>query len=812
MVPPSSERIDKFQVIRRLGRGGMGSVYLARDPDTDRLVAIKLLREGFDEEELRVRFAAEARSASALRHINIVTIFQTGTFLDRPFIVMEYIEGETFADLIARAPSVPVSRKLQLMDELCTGLQYAHAKGVVHRDIKPANVMIDQDGAVRILDFGIARLGAGGLTQTGAVIGTLNYMAPEQLAGQSVDARVDIFAAGLVLYELLSSRRAFPQSFPEVLRHIAVEEPQSLAALCPGIHPGLVALVDRCLRKQPGDRYPDFGTLRRDLSAVRQALDTQPVVLPETIIRTPPDAVSTDAGSGAADSPPSDTLRPPSASIVQDTIRSDSGRLQSDRWKTADQITNAIAPPAIDETIVRPPTGSTPVSPVPPAPTPAPSSESGSGASAASRPAPSPARTPSRAPAPAAIVVPAPKRAPAPRRARAFVSAVVPILVPVLVAAAIGGGVAIWRATISQPSSSAATPAPAVSSTPSSAQARAGGAAAVLSDQDREGDRLRTLARAEWSRGESSSALRDMTEAQRLDPGSAEDALLKELVGDAHSRASAAERDAEAKKAVNTSAYRSGSEKLHAADQLVRSGQMLQALKGYLEAAEQFGRAGRTAPVEPVRVGGAIKPPRQTKTVNPDYPAMARSARLEGVVILEATIGVTGKVTDVRVLRSIPLLDIAAMDAVRQWEYEPTILNGKAVPVIMTVTARFTLTPPQPAVEPVRVGGAIKPPTQVKRVNPVYPADAQAAGISGTVILDVTIGVDGTVTDVRVLRSIPKLDQAAVDAVRQWVYAPTLRDNVAIPVITTVAVQFTLQPAAAPAPPPAAPARGTPIP
>src|SRR5262245_25361407 len=167
MVSPSVQRIDKFDVLRRLGRGGMGSVYLARDRDIDRLVAIKLLHEGYDNDELRGRFNAEAKSASSLHHTNIVTIHQTGTFLERPFIVMEYIDGRTFADIIAAGHPTPIEEKLQLFDQLLAGLQYAHGKGIVHRDIKPSNVMVDGEGVVRILDFGIARLGAGGLTRTG---------------------------------------------------------------------------------------------------------------------------------------------------------------------------------------------------------------------------------------------------------------------------------------------------------------------------------------------------------------------------------------------------------------------------------------------------------------------------------------------------------------------------------------------------------------------------------------------------------------------------------------------------------------------
>ena len=271
MIPPSVQRIDKFDVLRRLGRGGMGSVYLARDPDIDRLVAIKLLNEGFDEEDLRGRFSAEARSASALRHPNVVTIFQTGTFLSRPFIVMEYVAGETFADMIASGRSVPIGEKLALLDQLLAGLHYAHSKGIVHRDIKPSNVMVDGEGVVRILDFGIARLGDGGLTQTGTLLGTLNYMSPEQLAGKTADARADIFAVGLVAYELLALKPAFPQAFPEVVARIGFHDPPPLEEACPGIDSRLVAIIGRCLAKQADDRYADCAALRRDLDAVRQS-------------------------------------------------------------------------------------------------------------------------------------------------------------------------------------------------------------------------------------------------------------------------------------------------------------------------------------------------------------------------------------------------------------------------------------------------------------------------------------------------------------------------------------------------------------
>jgi serine/threonine-protein kinase len=151
--------IGKFSILQPLGEGGMGRLYLARDPEMDRLVAIKVLREGYDSRELRERFGREAKSASTLRHANIVTIFDTGTHEGLPFIVMEYIHGETLGELIRARTPLALERKLQLMDELCAGLHYAHRKHVIHRDIKPANLMIDDEGVLRILDFGIARLG-----------------------------------------------------------------------------------------------------------------------------------------------------------------------------------------------------------------------------------------------------------------------------------------------------------------------------------------------------------------------------------------------------------------------------------------------------------------------------------------------------------------------------------------------------------------------------------------------------------------------------------------------------------------------------
>ncbi len=219
----------------------------------------------------------------------------------------------------------------------------------------------------------------------------------------------------------------------------------------------------------------------------------------------------------------------------------------------------------------------------------------------------------------------------------------------------------------------------------------------------------------------------------------------------------------------------------------------------------------------PLRVGGEIKEPKKLKHVAPEYPEMARAAGIQGIVIVEALIGEDGAVREAKVLRPVPMLDGPALDAVLQWKYTPTLLNGQPVPIIMTVTVTFTLNDttnqgppaqraateaPEPArfrtasgVEmiPVRVGGEIKEPIKIKSVPPVYPAEAQRAGVQGAVIIEAVIDTDGTVKQTKILRSAPGLDESALAAVRQWEYTPTLLNGVAVPVIMTVTVTYSLK-------------------
>ena len=213
--------LGRYEVVDLIGRGGMGALYRARDPRIGRYVAIKQLRPEFDTPELRDRFSREAAAAGGLSHPNIVTIFDVGEDDGLPFIAMEYVRGETFTDVLGLRPPLSVLRKMQLVEEVCAGLAHAHEAGIVHRDIKPANLIVGSEGIVKILDFGIAKLSSSGITLPGVILGTLNYMAPEQVRGEAVDARADVFAVGAVLYELLTHRQAFPgRASSEVLDKI----------------------------------------------------------------------------------------------------------------------------------------------------------------------------------------------------------------------------------------------------------------------------------------------------------------------------------------------------------------------------------------------------------------------------------------------------------------------------------------------------------------------------------------------------------------------------------------------------------------
>ena len=272
-----------FRIMRLLGSGGMGDVSRGRDTRLGREVALKVLPAHLaDDKEGLARFAHEARAASALNHPNIVTIYDIGKTDGAPFLAIEFVTGRTLRELIRDGP-VALRRLLEIAAQLTDGLASAHGAGIVHRDLKPDNLMLSSDGFLKILDFGIAKLSpalSGGelseaLTGTGLVIGTPGYMSPEQAAGRPVDFRSDQFSAGLILYELATGRRAFERPSPvETLSAIIREEPEALSILAPRLPAPVRWVVERCLAKDPDERYASTRDLAREWKHLQRNADT----------------------------------------------------------------------------------------------------------------------------------------------------------------------------------------------------------------------------------------------------------------------------------------------------------------------------------------------------------------------------------------------------------------------------------------------------------------------------------------------------------------------------------------------------------
>ncbi|HLN58751.1 MAG TPA: protein kinase [Thermoanaerobaculia bacterium] len=276
-------KFGPYEILAPLGAGGMGEVYRARDPRLGREVALKVLPEEVSKDRDRLaRFEQEARSASALNHPNIVTIYEVGQSGEISYIAMELVDGKTLRELIISGP-LPVRRVLAIGAQAAEGLAKAHAAGIVHRDLKPENLMVTKDGYVKILDFGLSKLAApesGELsamptlarpeTQPGTILGTVAYMSPEQASGQSLDYRSDQFSLGSVLYEAVSGEKAFlRKTAAETMSAIIRDEPEPLGKLRPEVPPPLRWIVERCLAKDPDERYASTRDLARDLAGVR---------------------------------------------------------------------------------------------------------------------------------------------------------------------------------------------------------------------------------------------------------------------------------------------------------------------------------------------------------------------------------------------------------------------------------------------------------------------------------------------------------------------------------------------------------------
>ena len=263
----------RYELKDLAGTGGMSSVYRARDSVLERTVAIKILHEHFsDDPEYVERFRREARALAQLNHPNIVTVIDRGEFEGRQFIVFEHVDGETLKSLVDREGPLPVDRALALVHQVARGLAFAHEHGVVHRDVKPQNVLLDEDGVAKVTDFGIARSidPSDELTETGALLGTSEYIAPEQASGQRVDERSDQYSLATVLYELLTGEPPYTgESFMAVaLKHVREPVP-SVRDRRPDVSPRLDAIVARAMAKRPEDRFPSTDALMAALEAAR---------------------------------------------------------------------------------------------------------------------------------------------------------------------------------------------------------------------------------------------------------------------------------------------------------------------------------------------------------------------------------------------------------------------------------------------------------------------------------------------------------------------------------------------------------------
>ncbi|MFJ3305981.1 protein kinase [Streptomyces sp. NPDC086549] len=322
----------RYQLRDLLGEGGMASVHLAHDAVLDRHVAIKTLHTELGREQaFRERFRREAQAVAKLTHTNIVSVFDTGedTLSDggsaagdgmpTPYIVMEYVEGRPLGSVleedIRRQGAMPVDKALKITADVLAALEVSHEMGLVHRDIKPGNVMMTKRGVVKVMDFGIARAmqsGVTSMTQTGMVVGTPQYLSPEQALGRGVDARSDLYSVGIMLFQLVTGRLPFDADSPLAIAYAHVqEEPVAPSSINRSLPPAVDALVARALKKNPNERFPSAESMRDECLRVAASVQAAP---PSIVPGTP---AQSGAGVGAAVFPPVDGAAPAPAGPVQ---------------------------------------------------------------------------------------------------------------------------------------------------------------------------------------------------------------------------------------------------------------------------------------------------------------------------------------------------------------------------------------------------------------------------------------------------------------------------------------------------------------
>ncbi len=280
METASNKKFGRYEILAELGRGAMGIVYKAHDPQIGRLVALKtILLQGEDpekEEQFRKRFLCEAQAAGRLQHPGLIAIYDAGEEerTQDPYLVLEFVSGESLNKILAREKKLPVGRALQLGEEIAEALDYAHGQGVVHRDIKPANILINEEGRAKIADYGIAQLNIASFSLPGHVMGTPAYMAPEQLSGQGVDGRSDIFSLGVLMYAMITGHSAFHgNSATTICFKVVNRDPVPASAFDLHLPRGVDAIIARAMAKDPANRYQRGAELAEELRSLRSAIE-----------------------------------------------------------------------------------------------------------------------------------------------------------------------------------------------------------------------------------------------------------------------------------------------------------------------------------------------------------------------------------------------------------------------------------------------------------------------------------------------------------------------------------------------------------
>ena len=320
----------RYRIQRKLGAGGMADVYLAEDQELGRRVAIKILngRHANDAQFIE-RFRREAKNAAALNHPNIVSIYDRGEAEDTYYIAMEFLDGRTLKELIIGRGAAPINVAIEYARQILSALRFAHRHGIVHRDIKPHNALVDGEGRVKVTDFGIARAGTSQMTEAGSIVGTAQYLSPEQARGGEVDPRSDLYSLGIVLYELLTGKTPFDGETPVeiAMKHLSAT-PQPPSKLRPDIPPELDMVVLRALAKNPDDRYQSADEMEADLERVgRGARVSAATVDTATQVLRRPAAAAAAASASAATmiAPPPSAAAPPPVVVDEEEIQEGGG-------------------------------------------------------------------------------------------------------------------------------------------------------------------------------------------------------------------------------------------------------------------------------------------------------------------------------------------------------------------------------------------------------------------------------------------------------------------------------------------------------